>query len=111
MNKVNVIVTKLKRRSNARVVVLWLFGGYGRAFIQEIENQKLLDRTRIWSDALASEQPSHIRSLFGVLDGALGIQPFYHHNEEFKGHDQETYVSIVAKSFDEKIQLLSGKIL
>lgn len=86
MNKIKVIVSKLKRRSNVRVVVLWLFGGYGRTFIHEVEKQNLLDRTWILSDALASEQPNHIQSLFSVLDGALGIQPFYHHNEEFKSY-------------------------
>lgn len=86
MNKVEVIVTKLKRRANVKVVVLWLFGGYGRAFIKEVEKQSLLDRTWILSDALASEQPTHIRSLLSVLDGALGIQPLYYHSKEIKSY-------------------------
>ena len=89
MSKVEIIVSKLKRHTNVKVVVLWLFGGYGRLFLKEAEKQNLLDRIWILSDALASEQPAtHIQSVFSVLDGALGIQPLYHRSEEF-----ETYLT------------------
>lgn len=88
MNKIEIIVSKLKRHTKVKVVVLWLFGGYGRRFLKEAEKQNLLDRTWILSDALASEQPAtHIRSVFSVLDGALGIQPLYYRSKEF-----ETYL-------------------
>lgn len=89
MSKIEIVVSKLKRHTNVKVIVLWLFGGYGRGFLKEAEKQNLLDRTWILSDALAAEQPeTHIQSLFNVLDGALGIQPLYHHSKEF-----ETYLT------------------
>lgn len=89
MNKIEIIVSKLKRHTNVKVVVLWLFGGYGRRFLKEAEKQNLLDRTWILSDALASEQPeTHIKSVFSVLDGALGIQPLYYSSKEI-----ETYLT------------------
>lgn len=89
MSKIEIVVSKLKRHKNVKVIVLWLFGGYGRGFLKEAEKQNLLDRTWILSDALAAEQPAtHIQSLFNVLDGALGIQPFYYHSKEF-----ETYLT------------------
>ncbi|KAJ7388598.1 hypothetical protein OS493_036826 [Desmophyllum pertusum] len=84
---IEIIVSKLKRHPNVKVVVLWLFGGYGRAFIKELEKQNLLDRTWVLSDALAAEQPAtHIQSLFRVLDGALGIQPLYYRNKDFESY-------------------------
>ena len=84
--KIEIIVSKLKRHTNVKVIVLWLFGGYGKAFLKEAGKQNLLDRTWILSDALAAEQPSHLRSLFHVLDGSLGIQPFYHQSDDFKSY-------------------------
>lgn len=86
MSKIEVIVSKLKRQKNVKVVVLWLFGSYGKLFLKEAGKQNLLDRTWILSDALASEQPTHIQSLFNVLDGALGIQPLYYPCKEFESY-------------------------
>ena len=56
MSKIEIIVSKLKRHTNVKVVVLWLFGGYGKGFLKEAEKQNLVDRTWILSDALASEK-------------------------------------------------------
>lgn len=74
-SKIEIIVSKLKRHTNVKVVVLWLFGGYGKGFLKEAEKQNLVDRTWILSDALASEKPTHIQTLFNILDGSLGIRP------------------------------------
>lgn len=71
-------VSKIKSYPNIRVVLLWLFGGYGRRFLKEAVKQKLEDRTWILSDALAAED-----DVFAglkepeqpILRGSLGIQP------------------------------------
>ena len=44
MSKIEIIVSKLKRHTNVKVVVLWLFGGYGKGFLKEAEKQNLVDR-------------------------------------------------------------------
>ena len=101
-SKIEIVVSKLKRHTNVKVIVLWLFGGYGRGFLKEAEKQNLLDRTWILSDALAAEQPAtHIQSLFNVLDGALGIQPFYHRSKEF-----ETYLTALTPQNIKRKRLL-----
>ena len=53
--KLRRIVQKLKRHSNIRVVILWLFGGYAHNFLKVTNKQSLFDRTWILSDALATE--------------------------------------------------------
>ena len=80
-------VTKLKSYPNIRVVVLWLFGGYGRRFLREAVKQKLFDRTWILSDALATEDDVFVGLRNGdqkILHGSLGVQPRYLDNHEFE---------------------------
>lgn len=80
-------VTKLKSYPNIRVVVLWLFGGYGRRFLKEAVKQKLFDRTWILSDALATEDDAFAglrNSDQKILHGSLGVQPRYLDNQEFE---------------------------
>ena len=53
-------VNKLKSYPMIRVVVLGLFGGYERRFLQEAVKQKLIDRTWILSDTLATEDDTFV---------------------------------------------------
>ena len=91
MNKIKIIISKLKRERKVKVIVLWLFGGYGKSFLKEAEKQQIFDRTWILSDALASEQPRHVRTIFNILDGSLGIQPRFYQSKDF-----ESYLSTFA---------------
>ena len=92
MNKIKIIISKLKRERKVKVIVLWLFGGYGKSFLKEAEKQQIFDRTWILSDALASEQPRHVRTIFNILDGSLGIQPRFYQSKDF-----ESYLSTFAR--------------
>ena len=87
ISKLRIIVSKLKLHSNIKVVILWLFGGYGRAFLREAEKQDLLDVTWVLSDALAAEEAAILNPYFSVLHGSLGVQPHY-----FRDHDFETFL-------------------
>ena len=84
MSKLRITVSKLKIHSNVKVVVLWLFGGYGRAFLREVARQGVVDRTWILSDALAAEEPAVLEPFFPLLHGALGVQPRYVRDEAFE---------------------------
>ena len=53
-------VSKLESYPTIRVVVLWLFGGYGRRFLKEAVKQMLIDHTWILSDALATEDDTFV---------------------------------------------------
>ena len=86
MNKIKIIISKLKRERKVKVIVLWLFGGYGKSFLKEAEKQQIFDRTWILSDALASEQPRHVRTIFNILDGSLGIQPRFYQSKDFDSY-------------------------
>lgn len=80
-------VGKLKTYPNIRVVVLWLFGGYGRSFLKEAVKQNLFDRTWILSDALATEDDTFVGIKISdqiILHGSLGVQPRYLDNQEFE---------------------------
>ena len=80
-------VSKLKSYPTIRVVVLWLFGGYGRRFLKEAVKQNLIDRTWILSDALATEDDTFVGINISdqkIIHGSLGVQPRYLDNQEFK---------------------------
>ena len=74
------IVRKLKDFPNIGVVVLWVFGSYGRHFLEEAAKQKLFNRTWILSDGLAT-QDDLFKGLKTedqvILHGSFGIQPPY----------------------------------
>ena len=80
-------VSKLKSYPNIHVVVLWLFGGYGRRFLKEAVQQNLLDRTWVLSDALATEDDAFAGLNISdqrIIHGSLGVQPRYLDNHEFE---------------------------
>ncbi|XP_068687159.1 metabotropic glutamate receptor 3-like [Montipora capricornis] len=71
-------VTKIKRYSNIRVVLLWLFGSYAQRFLKEAVKQNLNDRTWILSDGLASQDDVFVglnNNEPDILHGSLGIRP------------------------------------
>ena len=84
--KLNQIVSKLKQQRSIGVVIVWLSGGYGRAFLQETNKQGLNDRTWIFSDAITAEEAVHIDPRFMGLDGSLGIQQRDYRNQLFDEH-------------------------
>ena len=72
------VVEKVKHFPNVRVVLLWLFGSYGRRFLKEVVKHKLGDRTWILSDALATEDDVFVGlddEEQNVVHGSLGVQP------------------------------------
>ncbi|XP_068686018.1 extracellular calcium-sensing receptor-like [Montipora foliosa] len=80
-------VTKIKRYPNVRVVLLWLFGSYGRRFLKEAVRQKLSDRTWILSDALATERDVFVgleNKEQNIVHGSLGVQPRYFEEQNFE---------------------------
>jgi len=85
--KVIKIVSKIKSYPNVRVVLIWLFGGYGRRFLKEAVKQKLDDRTWILSDALATEDDVFVGledTEQKMLHGSLGVQPRHLENKDFE---------------------------
>lgn len=84
--KLSQIVFKLKRQRNIGVVIVWLSGGYGRAFLQETNKQGVRDRTWIFSDAITAEESVHLDPRFTGLEGSLGIQPRNYRDKAFDDH-------------------------
>lgn len=84
--KLSQIVLKLKQQRNIGVVIVWLSGGYGRAFLQETNKQGVRDRTWIFSDAITAEESVHIDPRFTGLEGSLGIQPRDYRDKAFDDH-------------------------
>ena len=84
--KLSQIVFKLKQQRNIGVVIVWLSGGYGRAFLQETNKQGVRDRTWIFSDAITAEESVHLDPRFTGLEGSLGIQPRNYRVKAFDDH-------------------------
>jgi len=84
--KLSQIVFKLKQQRNIGVVIVWLSGGYGRAFLQETNKQGVRDRTWIFSDAITAEESVHLDPRFTGLEGSLGIQPRDYRDKAFDDH-------------------------
>ena len=86
-SKLRRAVNKIKSYPHAKVVVLWLFGSYGRRFLNEAVQQELKDRTWILSDALATEDDVFVGLKYTeqkIIHGSLGIQPRHLDNQYFK---------------------------
>ena len=85
--KLTIAVNKLKSYPNIRVVVLWLFGSYGRRFLKEASQQKLFNHTWILSEALTTEDDVFVGLKTEdqrILHGSLGIQPRYLDNGDLQ---------------------------
>ena len=80
-------VSKIKSYPNVRVVLLWLFGSYGRRFLKEAVKQRVDDRTWILSDALATEDDVFVGlkdTEQKILHGSLGVQPRHLESQNFE---------------------------
>lgn len=84
--KLREIVFKLKQQRNIGVVIVWLSGGHGRAFLQETNKQGVNGRTWIFSDAITAEEAVHLDPRFAGLDGSLGIQLRDYRDQAFDEH-------------------------
>ena len=85
-NKTKQTVLKMKRRSEVAVIIVWLSGGYGRAFFAEATAQNLEGKTWILSDALTADEKDYLDSHFTILNGSLGIKPRDYSVPEFEEH-------------------------
>ncbi|KAL9954461.1 hypothetical protein ACROYT_G042002 [Oculina patagonica] len=80
------IVARIKKQSNVKVIVLWVFGGKAKQFFEETYRQKLGRRTWILGDAMSTEDSGGLGPYFSLLDGALGVQPHDRRDEKFLKH-------------------------
>ena len=85
-NKTKETVLKIKRRSEIAVIIVWLSGGYGRAFFEEAADQNLEEKTWILSDALTTTGALYVDSHFTIINGSLGIIPHDYSVLEFEEH-------------------------
>ena len=85
-DKTKQTVLKIKRRSEIAVIIVWLSGGYGRAFFEEATDQNLEEKTWILSDALATTGALYVDSHFTIINGSLGIIPHDYSVLEFEEH-------------------------
>ncbi|KAL9974546.1 hypothetical protein ACROYT_G011594 [Oculina patagonica] len=97
--KLGQIVFKLKQQRNIGVVIVWLSGGYGRAFLQETNKQGVRDRTWIFSDAITAEESMHLDPRFTGLEGSLGIQPRDYRDQAFDDHLRQMTRTRTLKSY------------
>ena len=83
-NKTKQTVLKIKRRSEVAVIILWLSGGYGRAFFAEAIAQNV-EKTWILCDALTATG-TFLDTHLTILNGSLGIKPREYSVLEFEEH-------------------------
>ncbi|XP_022790010.1 extracellular calcium-sensing receptor-like [Stylophora pistillata] len=84
--KIKQTVLRIKKKSSIGVIIVWLSGGKGRAFLKEASDQNLQGKTLILSDALTAEEAVFLDPRFPVLDGSLGIQPRDYQDSSFEEH-------------------------
>ena len=89
MSKIRQTVLMIKEQANIGVIILWLSGGYGRAFLKQATLENLEGKTLILSDALTAEEAVFLDPQFTVLDGSLGIQPRDYPDKKFEEHLKE----------------------
>lgn len=92
--KIKQTVSRIKRMSSIGVIIVWLSGGKGRAFLKEATDENLQGRTLILSDALTAEEAVFLDPRFTVLDGSLGIQPRDYPDPAFEEHLKRTTPAI-----------------
>lgn len=84
--KLKQTVARIKRESSIGVIIVWLSGRFGRAFLKEATDEKLEGKTLILSDALTAEEGVFLDPRYTVLDGSLGIQPRDYPDPAFEEH-------------------------
>ena len=85
-DKIKQTVAKIKRKPSIGVIIVWLSGGYVRAFFKEATDNNLEGKTLIVSDGLTAEEAVFLGPRFTILDGSLGIQPRDYPNPAFEEH-------------------------
>lgn len=88
-DKIKQTVSRIKLRPSIGVIIVWLSGGYGRAFLKEATDEGLKEKTLILSDALTAEEAVFLDPRFTILDGSLGIQPRDYPDPAFEEHLKE----------------------
>ena len=73
-DKIRQIVSRIKMEASIGVIIVWISGGYGRAFLKEAMEEKLEEKTLILSDALTTEKAVFLDPRYKILHGLLGIQ-------------------------------------
>ena len=72
--KINLTVEKMKRNLDIGVIIVWLTGRYGRAFLTQVTNENLKENTFILSDSISSESEVILDQRYTILDGSLGMR-------------------------------------
>lgn len=85
-DRIKQTVSKIKMQPRIGVIIVWLSGGYGRAFLKEATDEKLEGKTLILSDALTAEEAVFRDPRYTILDGSLGIQPRDYRDPSFEEH-------------------------
>ena len=85
-SKLEVVLHKLKRNANIRVVILWLFGSHAPEFFKKAKELQLFNRTWILSEAIAANEGFLSAKYVDLLDGSLGIQPRLHRDQDLENH-------------------------
>ena len=85
-DKIKQTIAKIKLKPSIGVIIVWLSGGYGRAFFKEATDESLAKRTLILSDALTAEEAVFLDPRFKILDGSLGVQPRDYPDAAFYEH-------------------------
>lgn len=55
------------------VIIVWIFGGYGRVFLKEVMEEKFEEKILIFSDVLIIEKVVFFDFCYKILYGLLGI--------------------------------------
>ena len=84
--KINQTVSKIKRKRNIGVVIVWLSGRYGRTFLTQETNENLKEKTFLLSDSMTSGSALFLNQRFKILSGSLGIQPRNYRYPAFDDH-------------------------
>lgn len=80
------IVSRIKKRIEVQVIVVWVFGGYAKQFFQEVSHQSVGRRTWILGDATTAQESVALGDFYSLLDGALGVQPQEYRDKTFFNH-------------------------
>ena len=84
--KINQTVAKIKQMPGIGVIIVWLSGRHGRAFLTEVTSENLKERTFILSDAMTSGSELFLDPRFTILGGSLGVQARGYRYPAFEDH-------------------------
>ena len=86
-SNIRAIVTKLRRKENVRVIILWMYGTILWNFLKEVSRQNLFGRVWILSDNIFKPSlDGFIPSEFLSLQGSIAFQPRIYQDAGFTEH-------------------------